>query len=130
MKKPTTENQPWATLTHLGGSRDHGAYLLGEPDGEKIKRRKVSPCAFAAIDGLAFNRVIAVVEREGKNDVFLDGKLYRRFGQLPEAVAAFHTLAACYHQEAARNWAAYEADGEDGVDGEDTAVGEGGEVKA
>ena len=65
MKKSTTENQPWATLTHLGGSRDHGAYLLGEPDGEKIKRRRVSPCAFAAIDGLAFNRVIAVVEREG-----------------------------------------------------------------
>ena len=116
MKESTTHTTPKATLMHLGGSREYGAYLLGEPDGDKIKRKKVSPCLFADIDGLAFNRVIIVVEREGKNDVFLDGKLYRRFERLPEAVAAFHRLAACYHQEAARNWAAYEAEGDGGVD--------------
>ena len=118
MKKLTTENQPWATLTHLGGSREYGAYLLTEPGEEGNKRRKVSPCAFAVIDGLAFNRVIAVVAREVKNDVFLDGKLYRRFERLPDAVAAFHSLAACYHQEAAKEWATHDMNATDADGGE------------
>jgi len=106
-KTPKAKAPDGGTLKHLRGFLASGTYAFDvRIDGKRICA-EVTPDEYFMIEGWEGSKTLVIVAPEADGyarHLFINGKHYRRFEQNTDACAAFHTLAACYHQEQANGW--------------------------